>query len=97
MERHRGRPKAIEAKQQYTVMLKPSVVKEVDEFAEKLEMTRSQFLSNLIEIGLDDVKLFNKSGFLWVVKSGVKAARKLKEAFYKGKLGFLKEKGEESE
>jgi hypothetical protein len=89
MGRQRGRPKAIEAKEQYTVMLKPSVVKEIDKLAKKLGVSRSQLMANLIDIGLDDAKLFNNLGLFRLVMAGGKAAGKLKKAFYKGELEFL--------
>ena len=94
MGRQRGRPKAIEAKEQYTVMLKPSVVKEIDKLAKKLGVSRSQLMANLIDIGLDDAKLFNNLGLFRLVMAGGKAAGKLKKAFYKGELEFLEEEAE---
>ena len=84
-----GRPKIKEAKKQYTVMLKPSVVKEVDKLAKKLEVTRSQLMGNLVESGLDDAKFFNNIGLFKLVLMGGEIARKLKLAYYKDQLEFL--------
>lgn len=89
MAKPKGRPKVKEAKQQYTVMLKPSLVKEIDEMAEKLELTRSQFMANMIGVGLDEAKAMDGLGLFKLVMAGGKAASKIKKAFYNGNLGFL--------
>ena len=72
-----GRPKIKEAKKQYTVMLKPSVVKEVDKLAKKLELTRSQLMASLVESGLDEAKFFNHIGLFKLILMGGEIARKL--------------------
>jgi len=94
MEKQKGRPKAIEAKQQYTVMLKPSVVKEIDKLANQLGLPRSQLMANLIDVGMDEAKVFNNLGLYKLVMAGGTAARKLKQAFYKGDLDFMDEDNE---
>jgi metal-responsive CopG/Arc/MetJ family transcriptional regulator len=76
-----ARPKMKEPKKQYTVMLKPSMVKEIDRLAKKVELSRSQFMENLISTGLDDAKIFDKIGALWVIKSTGRAFRLLKKEF----------------
>jgi len=86
-----GRPKSKEAKQQYTVMLKPSLVKEIDKMADELGFTRSQFMGNLIDAGFGEAKVMNDSGFVKLYLLGDKMATKIKKAFYSGDLGFLKE------
>ena len=91
MEKQKGRPKAKEAKQQYTVMVKPSVIKEIDQLAKKLDLTRSQLMANLIESGMDDAKIFDDLGLFKLITVGGDASRKLKKAFYSGKLNFLEE------
>jgi len=58
-----GRPKAKEPKQQYTVMLRPSFVKEIDKLAEKADMSRSELMGNLMGMGFDDAKILDKMGF----------------------------------
>ena len=86
-----GRPKLKESKKQYTIMLKPSVVSEIDKLAKKLDMTRSQLMGNLVESGLDDAKMIDNLGLFKIVTAGGKAARKLKQAYYKGKLQEIME------
>jgi hypothetical protein len=81
-----ARPKLQDPKKQYTVMLKPSTVQEIDRLAKKLDLSRSQLMSNLIQMGLDDAKVLEKTGALWVVKAGIKALRFFKEQM-KGKGG----------
>ena len=82
------RPKAQEPKKQFTIMLKPTTVQEIDRLAKKVDLSRSQFMANLIEIGLDDAKLFDRSGFLYLVKMGKRAMELFKLQ------GKGKEKGE---
>ena len=76
-----ARPKIKEPKQQFTVMLKPSIVKEIDRLAEKADLSRSQFMANLIEMGLDDAKMLDKLGFISAIKSGRKVIEQLKKSF----------------
>lgn len=72
-----ARPKVNEPKQQFTIMLKPSVIKEIDKLAEKIDLSRSQFMANLIEMGLDDAKILDKMGFLNAIKAGRKIINSL--------------------
>ena len=81
-----ARPKLQDPKKQYTVMLKPSTVQEIDRLARKLDLSRSQLMSNLIQMGLDDARTLEKSGALWVVTAGKKAYQFFKEQV-KGKKG----------
>jgi len=81
-----GRPKAKEAKQQYTVMLRPSVVEEIDKIAGKLGLSRSQFMSNLLEMGLDDARLLQKAGLLKLFQLSCELGAKMKRLFFKGEL-----------
>jgi hypothetical protein len=74
-----ARPKLQDPKKQYTVMLKPSTVQEIDRLARKLDLSRSQLMSNLIQMGLDDARALEKSGALWVVTAGKKAYQFFKE------------------
>jgi len=69
-----GRPPVKEAKQQYTIMLKPSVVQEIDRIADKLGLTRSQLMSNYIEFGMDETKGMERVGII----KAVSVYRKLK-------------------
>jgi aryl carrier-like protein len=94
MKKRKGRPKAVEAKKQYTIMLRPSVVEEIDQLAEELKMTRSQLMSNLIQVGLDDARVFKKAGLFKVIMAGGEIAEKLRKAFFTGNLDFLEEDDE---
>ncbi len=64
------RPKMKEATKQYTVMLQPSVIEEMDRYAEKYGLTRSQLMRNLIVSGIDDIKLLNRLGIMQTVNLG---------------------------
>jgi metal-responsive CopG/Arc/MetJ family transcriptional regulator len=74
-----ARPKQADPKRQYTVMMKPDTVQEIDRLAKKLDLSRSQLMSNLIQMGLDDARTLEKSGALWVVTAGKKAYQFFKE------------------
>jgi metal-responsive CopG/Arc/MetJ family transcriptional regulator len=82
-----------ETKYQYSVMLKPSLVKEIDRIAEKLGLTRSQFMGNLIETALEDAKVMEKAGLFKAVIVSEKVMRKFKEYLFSGKI-TMDEKGE---
>jgi metal-responsive CopG/Arc/MetJ family transcriptional regulator len=85
-----GRPEVKEAKQQYTVMLKPSVVKEIDMMAEKYNSTRSRFLASIIENGLEEMKMMEKAGLFKAVIISEKIMQKFKELLFSGKVSLDK-------
>ncbi len=85
------RPAAKETKTQYTVMLKPSMVKEIDRLAEKFGLTRSQFMGNLMETALEDAKMMEKAGLFKAVIVGDKVMRKFKDALFSGKVTLDKD------
>lgn len=82
-----GRPKVDEPKRQYTVMLRPSVVAEIDRLAAiRGRRTRSELMSNLIDLGLDELQTLDKLGLLQAVAYGDRVLKKLKDAMRKGKI-----------
>jgi len=82
-----GRPKLEEAKQQYTVMLRPSVVKEVDRLrAIRGRFSRSEMLSNLIELGIEELQSLDRLGIIQAVAVGDKVFAKLKDALRVGDI-----------
>ena len=87
-----GRPKVDEPKQQYTVMLKPSVVEEIDRIrAIRGRRTRSEMMSNLIEMGLEDMQALDRLGLIQAVAVGDKVYKKLKDALRVGDIRLDKE------
>jgi metal-responsive CopG/Arc/MetJ family transcriptional regulator len=89
-----GRPRVEEPKQQYTVMLRPSVVKEIDRIAAiRGRKTRSEMISNLIDLGLEDLQALDKLGILQAAAIGDKVFKKLKNALLSGDIR-LDKKGE---
>ncbi len=82
-----------EARQQYSVMLRPSLVKEIDAMADNYGLTRSQLMGNLIETAMDDARVMEKVGLFKAVVAGEKVMRKFKEALFSGKVS-LTEKGD---
>ena len=87
-----GRPKLEEPKQQYTVMLRPSVVKEIDRIrAIRGRRTRSEMMSNLIEQGLEDIQALDRLGIIQAVVVGEKVFNKLKDALRTGDIRLDKQ------
>ena len=82
-----GRPKIEEPKQQYTVMLKPSVVKEIDRIAAiRGRFSRSEMMANLIELGIENLQELNKLGLIQAVAVGDKVFKMLKDALRSGDI-----------
>jgi metal-responsive CopG/Arc/MetJ family transcriptional regulator len=82
-----GRPKVDEPKQQCTIMLKPSVIKEIDRLAAiRGRKTRSELMSNLIEIGLEEIQSLDRLGLIQAVAIGDKVFKKLKDALRSGDI-----------
>ena len=82
-----GRPKIDEPRQQYTVMLKPSTVAEIDRLrAIRGRKSRSDMMSGLIELGIEDLQTLDKLGLLNMVAVGDKVFKKLKEALMSGDI-----------
>ncbi len=89
-----GRPKIEEPKQQYTIMLKPSVIAEIDRIrAIRGRFSRSEMIANLIELGLEDIQALDRLGIIQAVAIGDKMYKKLKDALRKGDIK-LDEKGD---
>ena len=87
-----GRPKIDEPKQQYTVMLKPSVVKEIDRVATiRGRKTRSEMMSNLIELGIEDLQSLERLGLIQAAAIGDKVYKKLKDALRSGDVRLDKD------
>jgi len=87
-----GRPKVEEPKQQYTVMLRPSVVKEIDRIAAiRGRRTRSEMISNLIDLGLEDLQALERLGILQAAAVGDKVFKKLKDALLSGDIRLGKD------
>lgn len=82
-----GRPKIEEPKQQYTVMLRPSVVKEIDRLRTiRGRFSRSEMMSNLIELGIEDLQSLDKLGIIQAAAIGDKVFKKLKEKLMSGDI-----------
>ena len=82
-----GRPKVDEPRQQYTVMLKPSTVEEIDRIREiRGRKSRSEMMSGLIELGIEDLHTIEKLGLLKAAAIGEKVFKKLKEKLMSGDI-----------
>lgn len=85
------RLKVKEPKHQFSVMLKPSVVAEIDKYAEKYDLTRSQLMANLMEVGLDEIRALDRLGLVQTVFMGTNIMKKFKEALFSGKVSVNEE------
>ena len=85
------RPTMKEATKQYTVMLPPSIVEKIDEYAEEYGLTRSQFMRNLIVSGLEDVGLLRKLGIMKTVNIGKTIAKRTLALFKQDKIDVTEE------
>jgi hypothetical protein len=86
-----GRPKVEEPKQQYTIMMRPSVVKEIDRIAAiRGRRTRSEFIANLIDLGLEEMQAIDRLGLLQAAAIGDKVLNKLKDAIRSGDIKLNK-------
>jgi len=67
-----GRPSLdpIIRRTQVSCMLTPEQIKQLDSFSDYLEMSRSTLMSNLIDTGLDDLRVYKAIGALRAVKTG---------------------------
>jgi metal-responsive CopG/Arc/MetJ family transcriptional regulator len=59
-----GRPPLKSPRKQYTVMLEPEMVEEIDRIANKVGISRSQLMKNMIQVGLDAAKVYESTGVL---------------------------------
>lgn len=73
-----------EKKTQVTINIKDNTLKEIDDLAKKLNLSRSQIVVNLVESGLDDAKILDELGAFDIFMAGGKLAKSIKEKFYKG-------------
>ena len=53
-------------KQAVTIWIKKDLVEKLDQFAEKGDLTRSKLISNLVEVGVEELTIMNKVG-LWAM------------------------------
>ncbi len=59
-----ARKKQDETLQNVVFRMTPSEIERLDRLAEKADLTRSQFLRNIILVGLDEVELLEKFGIM---------------------------------
>lgn len=80
-----GKKKEIKEKM-VSVKLEISVVEEIDRYADKYHLNRSQLLRNMIYTGLDDMKLLEKAGLLMLIVKGHDLLSIVKKAIIKKKF-----------
>lgn len=71
-----------------TISFDITELKEIDALANKYGVNRSQFIRNLVGVGLDQAKLLESVGVLPVVNFGVNIFDKLKAAIRNGSVNF---------
>lgn len=86
-----GRPKVEEPRKQYTVMLKPSTVEEIDRLrAIGGRRSRSEMMFGFIEMGLEDMQIIDKLGLFQAVAVGDRGFKKLEEKLMSGDIRLNK-------
>ena len=58
------RPKKDNKLVQYTIMLDPNIIKEIKTMAKKADLPAATLARNILMIGLDDARIFDKVGLL---------------------------------
>lgn len=79
------------AKEQCSVQLEPEFVAKLDAMAEKLGLSRSQLMRNLLQAAYDDAVMLDKIGILAAVQFGQKLISKIREGIASGKITFDEE------
>jgi predicted transcriptional regulator len=79
------------AKEQYTVQLEPEFVAKLDKMADKIGVSRSQLMRNLLESAYEDCVLLEKIGLLAAFKFGQKLVKNIKEGIATGRINFDQE------
>jgi len=82
-----------EEKTAILIKLDPEFVKKLDVMADKIGITRTQLMRNLLESAYDDAVMLDKIGLIAAFKFGMKAIKNLKKGIASGKVIF-DEKGE---
>ena len=76
-----------------SIGLEPSIISQVEELSEKLNLTRSKLIENMIDMGLTDLKILKRTGLaditVYIVKlkeNWKKRFQETQESLDKGKL-----------
>ena len=75
------RPRKKEKKIQYTIMLEPSTIDEIKQLAERADVPAGTFARNLLMLGLDDARLFDKAGITRLIGTSRKKMDQIKKRF----------------
>lgn len=70
-------------------MATPAMVEEIDTMAQKLNLTRSQMIRNLLDTGLDDLRVLHASGFIGVVKYSQEMIQAVGAALKSGRVRLV--------
>jgi metal-responsive CopG/Arc/MetJ family transcriptional regulator len=73
---------------QITIHLTPGFAKKIDEMAERLRVSRSTLVRNLLETAYEDARVMESTGMLAAVQFGQKLISKIKEGIASGKITF---------
>lgn len=63
-------------------------IEAIDKLANKFDLSRSQFLRNLVLVGLDEAKVLNGIGILQIAKVAKEVKRKFLNDIVSGKLSL---------
>jgi len=73
---------------QITVKIKKSMNEELEKMSKKTGINKTQLVINLIDTGLDDIRIFEKIGAYDLMMIGARIAKGMKEKFYFGKASI---------
>ena len=76
---------------QYTVQLDPEFIENIDKMADKLGLSRSQLMRNLMVSGYEDAVILDKFGLFSAFKLGEKVVKKVKEGIASGRIRLTRE------
>jgi predicted transcriptional regulator len=76
---------------QYTVQLDPEFVEKVDKMADRLGLSRSQIMRNLMMSGYEDAELLDRFGLFSAFRLGQKVMAKIKEGIASGSIRVTRE------
>lgn len=75
-----------EKKTRVTIQIEKELIDKIDILADKYNLTRSQLMRNMIQMGYDDAQLLETVGILPVVHFGINIIDRFKKALKEGSV-----------
>ncbi len=74
--------------EQITIHVNPGFTEKLDKMAEKLNVSRSTLVRNLLESAYEDIIILEEIGLIAAFKFGQKLIKSIKEGIAKGRITF---------